>query len=60
MKSGIVLYTDVLSKYEFLENRIGDSHAVSLYTYFPSFLAGFGEIVYRGFPHNATEQLWVL
>ena len=57
MKFGTVLYTDVSSKYEFLENRIGGGHAVSLYSYFPSFLTGFGEIVYRGFPHNATEQL---
>ena len=57
MKFGIVLYTDVSSKCEFLENRIGDSHAVSLYSYFLSFLTGFGEIVYREFPHNATEQL---
>jgi hypothetical protein len=57
MKFGVVLYTDVSSKREFLENLNVDSHAVSLYSYFPSFLTYYGEVFYKGFPHNAAEQL---
>jgi hypothetical protein len=60
MKFGVVLYTDLSSKHEFCENRISDSHAVNLLSFFPSFLTDFGEFLYRRSPNNATEQLLVL